>query len=184
MPSRAGRADRKTTMATLTGEQVAVAAKARSGFYIPHGFEEDFMEPLALQELVGEVMVRHGDKFDQLQPLRIRFLWKRKGGKSAGGDTLSKTAKVGGVARFWGGCEVVVWFAADHCRARNFDRTKMEALIYHELCHIEVDEDGEAVLVGHDLEFFFDEVREYGNWAPGIQVASDLFCAPMELPLE
>jgi hypothetical protein len=39
-----------------------------------------------------------------------------------------------------------------------------EILLFHELCHVETDEEGEPRIVGHDIEEFCRVWEKYGDW--------------------
>lgn len=99
------------------------------------------------------------------------FLWKRKGGQSGGVAMLGKCQALGGVARHYAGKSYLIWLAADHCRGLRFTARQVEALVFHQLCHLapgEVDEEtGEQeppVIVGHDFDGFLAELETYGAW--------------------
>lgn len=50
---------------------------------------------------------------------------------------------------------------------------QMKILIWHELLHIGIDENGDHYIVPHDIEEFFDIIKEHGmRWAGGIENGS------------
>jgi len=119
--------------------------------------------------------------------LLIDYRWKSRGGSSGGNVTLGKCIHLTGLARHLSlGAHFCVWVAADHCRQRDFTAAQFEALVYHELCHVErvePEEDGDPVVYrtrGHDAELFFAELREYGAWRPTLTLLVD---AVRQLPL-
>ena len=122
--------------------------------------------------------------------LLIDYRWKKKGGKSGGNAVLGKCVKLSGLARHLAlGAHFCVWLGADYVRAMKLDDRQIEALVYHELCHIEreepEDEDKPVVYrsVGHDAEVFFAELREYGAWRPSL-VELEQTIRQLSLPLE
>lgn len=122
----------------------------------------EFKPDKALKALAGTLIDRHPD-LAHVKMLDVRFMWKRKGGESGGKAVYGKCVKPGGLLRHaLSAADFVIWLAADQCQG--FTRHQVEALLYHELCHIGRDEDGKRSLVPHDVEAFASEVREYGLW--------------------
>jgi hypothetical protein len=146
---------------------------------IPHQSQfkgEDFL-PAPEVERIAKAMIAELPEFEHLQEWRIRYAWKREGGKKLGKLTLGTCTKTGGLIRFFGECDFVVAISADNCFAlTNWD---LEVLIYHELCHAgskdteEKDAEGEPifvpVLLPHDVEEFSSVVRRYGPWKPELR---------------
>jgi Putative phage metallopeptidase len=63
-------------------------------------------------------------------------------------------------------------------------RTK-EALLYHELSHLHVDEDGTLSTVDHDLMEFYSVYKKYGDWKQEFAVAQNAMTLyQLELSLE
>lgn len=94
----------------------------------------------------------------------VKLWWKLKGGKGGGNVTLGKLQKPSGLLLHFSRADYVVWFAADHCRERNFTNWQILALLYHELCHAAQDENGEFAVRGHEYEGFYDEIKLFGGW--------------------
>ena len=150
---------------------------------------DDFLAAPELEEL-GDSLIRQ--KLGHLDDgeLAIEYRWKKKGGKSGGNAVLGKCVKLSGLARHLAlGAHFCVWLGADYVRAMKLDDRQIEALVYHELCHIEreepEDEDKPVVYrsVGHDAEVFFAELREYGAWRPSL-VELEQTIRQLSLPLE
>lgn len=119
----------------------------------------------------------------------IALLWKRQGGKKGAAAVFGKCQTLSGAARHFAGKSYLIWAAADHCRGARFTRRQLEALVFHELCHLapgDADEDGEAVaatppvIVGHDYEGFLAELEVYGAWRTDLARAHEAFA---QLPL-
>lgn len=49
------------------------------------------------------------------------------------------------------------------------EQDQREALVDHELCHIDRNEEGEYFLVGHDIEEFAKNIKKYGIWRQDLQ---------------
>ena len=134
----------------------------------------DFLDSKELKEL-GERII--SEKFPYYDgEVLIDYRWKRRGGSSGGNVVLGKCTRLTGLARHLSlGVHYSVWLAVDHCKAYQFNDEQLEALVYHELCHIERDEpkDEDKPVTwrtrGHDSEVFFAELREYGAWRPTLE---------------
>lgn len=112
----------------------------------------------------------------------LTFLWRRAGGKRGGKAVYGRCQSLAGVARHYAGASYLIWAAADHCRAARLTGRQLEALVFHELCHLapgeEDEETGEQappVLVGHDFEGFLAELDVYGPWRPDLARAGETF---------
>jgi len=97
-------------------------------------FTSEFMADEWLQER-GRDLVR--DKFDDpLGQFDIRFLWKQGGGRRNGKAVLGKTTLPRSYARFYSKADALVWVAADWLRELKASYRFLEAVLFHELCHL------------------------------------------------
>ena len=147
--------------------------------------EGDFVKPLPLGataltfhdyipapelQKIGEALI--ASKLTGLMDeVAVEYLWKRKGGTTRGKWNMGKCQKLTGLARFFSvSADFVVWLAADFCESYKLTRWQMEALLFHELLHIEIeepeDEDKPTIKrpTDHDFEGFYVEITEYGLW--------------------
>jgi hypothetical protein len=104
------------------------------------------------------------DEFNHLISAKLDFLWKAKGGKSGGRDVLGKCKKPSGELRHYSGFDYIILFSADHCARRRLKNWQILALLYHELKHTAMDENGKFVVRGHDFEGFMNELKIFGAW--------------------
>lgn len=150
--------------------QIVTQEEASDQFPVPpeEMFGElDYLPDSALTK-VGEALVEA--KFPRMVgEVVIDFRWKKKGGVSKGKPVLGKCVKLSGLAAHYSqGATYTIWTAADTVRSYRLTRYQLEAHLYHELCHIEPqeDEDGNVTwgINGHDIEAFRAEVEEYGLW--------------------
>ena len=137
-------------------------------FTIPQDDEfedKSFMVAPAL-EAVGSLLIYENSKFSFLKGVDILYCWKRDGGKSNNKIVLGKIGKINPRERFL--CDdkyqFLMWIAADHTRQGQFTEFQMEALVFHELCHLGKMANGEIVLLAHDFEGFAAELEAYGLW--------------------
>lgn len=145
---------------------------------IPHETEfgaSDFLDSNDIKVIAERVIGQRLSSLDDGE-LVIDYRWRRRGGTSGGNAVLGKCVRLTGLARHLSlGAHFCVWLAADHCRSMKLDDRQFEALIYHELLHIEREEPEEEDkpivyrAVGHDAEVFFAELRDYGAWRPSLQ---------------
>lgn len=115
------------------------------------------------------------DGFAKLADFDIEILWKKKGGNSGGMDILGKCTKPSGAFKHLTHLDFLILLGADTVEARGFTYRQVEALIYHELCHADCDENGKPKTVGHDFELFADELREYGMWRENLERLGAVF---------
>jgi hypothetical protein len=150
------------------------------------GRDLDFIPAPALQD-IAIALTDAVEGFAHLHRAVVKFRWKREGGARAGRATYGKCVKASGLTRHFGDCDFVIWAAADHLRAAQFTNWQLEALVYHELCHIvENPESGALGLVGHDWEGFASELARYGAWDASIKriarIAQQLPLIPFDEP--
>lgn len=128
------------------------------------GGEADYL-PAEDLEAVGDALIaERGSRLDQLEALRIVYLWKREGGKTRGRLTLGRLAKPSGLLAYFSDADFVVWLAADHLRGLASTAWQVEALLYRQLLHAGIDGNGNPSLVDADFAGFRAELRRYGLW--------------------
>lgn len=162
-------------------------------YFIDFPLEDDFKDKdceffLATEEegvewnsisFVGAALIR--EKLQHLRPAKIGYLWKAKGGSRHGHAVLGKAIKTNPLLRTFSDRHGLVVLGADHIRTFKLTRYQVEALVYHELNHFWVDDEGKLQTKGHDFEAFTAEVQEYGMWKPDLALAGEAF-RQIELP--
>lgn len=149
----------------------------------------EFLEAPELAEVGTRLIASAEHYLNHLRPsqVKIGYYWKAKGGKKGGRATLGKTSKLAGFTDYLSDHEFTVFISADNCLAANLTERQMDALVYHELSHIQyvtTDEDmleGGLKIVGHDLEEFHAVLRLYGDWEPALTEAKDILQGRMDL---
>lgn len=126
---------------------------------------EEFLPDPRLDEIAEALIGRHRlDAGDVV----VLYRWKDKGGETNGSQTLGKCVKLSGHARHFAEADYLIWLAADHCRTNALTAWQLEALLFHELLHITLEENGKGEkrrkIQGHDAELFVAEFRHYGAW--------------------
>lgn len=172
--------------ALAAGDAVQAFKAMRERFKLPTTAEfirGDFLPSMPLAELAEELIARYPYLQEAAQDLRIKYLWKAKGGAKGGKATLGKCVKTSGLASFYSSADFVVWLAADHAWAFELNAEQVEALLFHELLHIgkEATDAGAVYYVRpHDFEGFRAEVHEYGFWSADIKEAAEVFQLRLE----
>ncbi len=169
------------------GSTVASAVTAQlERVHVPAEIEfsdEAYIAAPDLLSLAESLIAQYPDTLSHITNLELAILWKKSGGKRGGKGVFGKTAKRGGLMSAFTTADFIIWLAADHVAAAEYTDGQITALLHHELLHIgwqepdEDDEDGEGkvVLVGHDVEFFTEEVRVYGAWDALLKEAAESF---------
>lgn len=167
--------------ATATAQRIRPPQEAEFG-------DDAYIPASALEALASDLISQHRESLGHIADLQVAVLWKKTGGKRAGHAVFGKTSKRGGLLAAFTTADFIIWLAADHVTEAGYTERQITALLHHELLHIgwqEPDEDdpdgeGKAVLVGHDFEFFAEEIRTYGAWEQMLQEAAEAFAqAPM-----
>jgi hypothetical protein len=137
--------------------------------------ECDYVDGADLEK-IGEALIEHQGGFGYLRDRKIVYLWKNHGGKKAGKAILGKCQRPSGLLAKFCNADWIVWLAADHHAEFRSTRFQVEATVFHELCHTDVDEKNDAaLLVGHDYEGFCREVELYGLWRGDLEKAAQSF---------
>ena len=126
--------------------------------------ELEFLPAADLEALAQELIKKHRGVLYGLRDLRIHCLWKRQGGESGGSPVYGACQKANALLRYWADSDFIVWLAADNIEAADYSRFQVEACLFHQLMHIEVDEKGKRHVRPHDAELFLAEFSRYGFW--------------------
>lgn len=132
--------------------------------------EREGYVPSAEVGKVGEMLIRRETRFSELADIRIGFalqVGKKPEGKG-GMHVFARAVKAPTLWRDLGDFEVVVW--ANQLAWEHLTERQREALIAHELNHVGGrNEQGNVVMLEHDIEEFAWVVREYGQWHSGLE---------------
>lgn len=122
------------------------------------------------ERLAEKLAERYDSKFGLLRDLKITYLWQAKGGKSNGQAVYGKCQKPAGLLRHYTRSDIVIALAANWALGAALTRFQIEAILFHELLHIQIDEETGAIsLRGHDIAEFAEGVEEYGFWHAGLR---------------
>jgi hypothetical protein len=100
----------------------------------------------------------------RLDGARIAVVMKEKAGKKKGKTVLATAMKPPDKMKplLREPYHFVIVIGADEWEKA--DTKKRKALLDHELCHCEFDEDGQPSMRGHDLEEFGEIITRHGFW--------------------
>jgi hypothetical protein len=141
------------------------------------GDDEEFSWDPALNALADELIERHHLPAGQY---RVRYLWKRKGGKVRGAPRFGHCQLTTGLIGWFGDCEAVIWLAADTLAGKP-DRY-IEACLFHELLHIGSDDKTlDIKLTNHDFDGFTLQLDAYGLHLEQLEAAAEHFQKAMGL---
>lgn len=137
-----------------------------------HEFSGDdgYIDANDLGDLADVLIKRHPVLFGHLTNVHIDYLWKKKGGKSKGQFIYGKTQKVPPLLGHYTSYDYIITLSADYLYGAT--SKNVEAVLFHELCHVQFNDDEEeqeVALVGHDVEGFVEEVKIYGAWRKSLR---------------
>lgn len=136
-------------------------------------------------EKIGQQLIQECKSLNSLDGANISYLFKKSGGSRNGKAILGMCTRPSGLLRFFSGMHFVIWFGADNLRDRAINRWQMEALIFHELKHAEMDGQGEGetpVIRPHDFEGFGEEITRYGFWRRDAELIGKAVAQTLKLP--
>lgn len=164
--------DQLPALVATPGDPFAVANVPSDARF--ESLNREFLSDPELDRMAADLRIHRSRYLSSARDARIVCLWKRKGGKTAGNLTLGKCIKASGLAAFFAAeaesepVDYIIWLAADNIREEGLLAWQVEALMFHELLHIDQSEskDGETTwtTVGHDAELFVPEIAVYGLW--------------------
>lgn len=150
------------TLATAPERRLIIGAHDPDEAYpVPAGLFAEFTEAPDLAEIGHALMKRHFEFFPE--ELTVDFVWKAAGTKKA--DAMCVPLK--GIAGYYSHADYMIWVAADKVDENPYSRYQVEAMLFHELKHIDAGQGDEGIITNthpHELEVFRDELEHYGFW--------------------
>lgn len=110
-------------------------------------------------ELAQEIIWEH---HPELNEFAIGFIFRSEAAMSGGRKKIGEASKVTGKLTPFVDLDGLVWLAGDVWYTLSANQRR--ALIDHELCHFEVNQEGNLVIRGHDIEEFKCIIERYGLW--------------------
>jgi hypothetical protein len=119
---------------------------------------------------IAEMLIdRHGFLGDLIN-CEIRYYWRRKTGVSKGRVKIGYCKRASDLLGHFSGADFIVWLSATTARDGKFTPRQVEAAIFHQLLHIETDDQGNFISARHDFEGFAQEIRHYGTWTEDLKL--------------
>ncbi len=130
--------------------------------------ESPYLPSPELEELAETLIERH---VMAAQYFSIAVLWKKKGGMSKGRPVWGTTEILRDKAKYFAGeTDIVITVSANHAYNLKITNYILEAILHHELLHIDAATDDNGVqtplMREHDMDGFSKDVTVYGNWLP------------------
>lgn len=121
-----------------------------------------------LNALVQE-LIQEKPYLAKLADYPVKVYWIGKGGKSNGVPVFAKSGMANTLLNYETGAVFIIQVSADHCAAANPSDHHWRAILTHELLHLGVKVDDRTeeetpTTRPHDVEMFFEEVADFGNW--------------------
>ena len=162
-------------MVTKTpARELATGGDPETRFVVPEVYSD--FAPAPDIEYIANYLIPA--KLHDFPECSVTYLWKRKGGAKNGKGALGKCIKGSGLTGYFAGTDYIIWLAADHVKNNGFTAYQVEALLYHELCHVDSEdqedsEESKLIVKAHDVEAFEAEIEEYGFWATDLKSFAD-----------
>ena len=126
----------------------------------------------SVKEVVRKVLTFH--ELEQVNGARVEYLFSLKAMKAKGRRLYAKIVLSPELHSLIHGIEAMV--IIDKELWETLDGNRREAVIFHELCHLESDGEGGLSLRSHDLEEFRAVVRRYGDWTGDVRGMTEQLC--------
>lgn len=97
----------------------------------------------------------------------IRYVANSGSMKSKGVDTWAKIKKASPLEKHLTGHDIIL--IVNETIWAKLSRDQRVALLHHEFCHVDENDEGELVMLTHDLEEFAEVVKHHGLWRPGVE---------------
>ena len=107
----------------------------------------------------------------------IEYVLNAKPMKSRGVDVWAKIKKCSPLEKHLTDHDLLV--IINEAVWNRLSRGQRLALLHHEFCHVDEDDDGELVMLPHDLEEFAEVVKVHGLWRQAVET----FASQLELSL-
>lgn len=142
--------------------------------------DRDWIDAPTLAAIGEELIERRQDTLAHLNPFKIAYFWRKKGGLEAGRYRYGQTIVPSGLLREKVEADFIIWLAADYTHSY-FEAWRIEALLYHQLLHAGANATtGGPKLRPHQFEGFGSELELYGAWSPSLKIVAR---AAQQLPL-
>jgi hypothetical protein len=135
-----------------------------------------------LQNIAETLIERHGFLSD-LAACDVRYFWRRRTGVSKGRVKIGFLKRASDLLGHYSGADYILWLSATTARDGRFTDAQVEAAVFHQLCHLSIDDEGNYFKVNHDFEGFAQELTIYGPWTTDLAAGGRAFLRAAQLGL-
>lgn len=142
--------------------------------------DRNWIDAPILAAIGEELIERRQDTLAHLNPFKIAYFWRKKGGLESGRYRYGQTLVPSGLLKEKVDADFIIWLASDYTSSY-FEAWRIEALLYHQLLHAGANATtGGPKLRPHQFEGFGSELEHYGAWSPPLKIVAR---AAQQLPL-
>lgn len=141
-----------------------------------------YREAPDLERIGADLLERHGF-FSEVASCDVRYFWRRRTGVSKGRVKIGFLKRASDLLGHFSGADYILWLSATTARDGKFTDRQVEAAVFHQLCHLSTDDDGNFIKVSHDFEGFASELTAYGAWTTDLAAGGRAFLAAQQLGL-
>lgn len=165
----------------LTKETVAIPkSQGRVKWQVPvMAADVELLRDEVLESVVQDLAERYPN-LKHLSGLTIRVYWQKAGRTRNGAPNMGGIKKpspwyeVGSGA----GADYLLWLAADHIADQQYTGFQLEAFLFHQLCSLQQNEEGEVKVQAPDFVGYLPEIEAYGLWRVPLKEAGERFRQP------
>jgi len=135
-----------------------------------------------LESIAENLIERHGF-FSELAACDIRYFWRRRTGVSKGRVQIGFLKRASDLLGHYSGADFILWLSATTARDGRFTDRQVEAAVFHQLCHLSVDDEGNYIKLAHEFEGFSRELTAYGPWTEDLRAGGKAFVRAHQMGL-
>lgn len=107
----------------------------------------------------------------ELEGFEIRYIFSSENPKKDGAEKTALARKITGLNAYLAGCPEG-FFLIEFGRPAfdSLDENTLIAVVYHEILHFGVSDDGNLAILPHDIENFSSEVKIFGAYTTDLQI--------------
>lgn len=132
---------------------------------------------------IGETLIERHGFFAELSACDVRYFWRRSTGVSKGRVKIGYLKRASDLLGHYSGADFILWLSATTARDGKFTDRQVEAAVFHQLCHLSTDDEGNYIKLSHDFEGFAREITSYGTWTSDLRAGGRAFVAASQMGL-
>jgi hypothetical protein len=158
-------------------------AQQQSLFLVPDdaAFDGKLYRAAPELETIGKNLIEQHGFFEDVADCDVRYFWRRKTGVTKGRVKIGLLKRASDLLGHYSGADYILWLSATTARDGKFTDRQVEAAVFHQLCHLSTDDNGDYIKVGHDFEGFARELTQYGPWTTELAAGGRAFLTAHQL---